>query len=64
VGDRVRLLPPHRHAGQVGVYVGYASWQRMWGARVRLEDGTEVPVWRNVEWERVDEESRGSPQGT
>ena len=50
-GDRVRLTGNHSHAGQTGVYVGYASWQRMWGARVRLDDGTEVKVWRTEQWE-------------
>ena len=52
-GDRVRLTGNHSPAGQTGVYLGYASWQRMWGARVQLDDGTEVKVWRTDQWECV-----------
>lgn len=54
IGARVRLLPPHRHAGLEGVYTGMTSLQQIWFAQVRLDNGGLARVWSNVQWELAD----------
>ena len=53
VGDRVRITIG-RDKGRTGVYEDCVPRVGLWGALVRLDDGTEAMVWASSGWERID----------